>query len=118
MADETIEVGDAAELGPGTVRGAGPWVVVNVDGERHALTRRCRHLRADLADGTIDEQGCLVCPWHHARYDVRTGRMVSGPGGVFGKVPGLGLAFETLTKFAPLGRGRVLERDGKVVVEG
>ena len=29
--------------------------------------------------------GCLECPWHRARYDVRTGTMVQGPQGrVFG----------------------------------
>ena len=110
--------GTAADLGPGSVAGAGPWVVVNVDGERFALSRRCRHLRADLAGGKIDAEGCLVCPWHEARYDVRTGRMVKGPQGVFAKIPGLSQTFEALTKVAPLGRARVTERDGRVVVEG
>jgi 3-phenylpropionate/trans-cinnamate dioxygenase ferredoxin component len=109
-------VGAAAELGPGTVRGAGPWVVLNVDGQRVALSRRCRHLRADLAEGHIDEQGCLVCPWHGARYDITNGRMVRGPQGVFARVPGLGTMFTTLTRVAPLRRAKVIERDGKVIV--
>jgi nitrite reductase/ring-hydroxylating ferredoxin subunit len=111
-------VGATSELGPGSVHGAGPWVVVNVDGERLALSRRCRHLRADLADGRIDEEGCLVCPWHHARYDVHSGRMVTGPQGVFARVPGLGTAFTTLTKVAPLRKAEVIERDGEVIVLG
>ena len=34
-----------------------------------------------LAGGTIDADGCLVCPWHQSRYDVRTGEMVEGPRG-------------------------------------
>jgi nitrite reductase/ring-hydroxylating ferredoxin subunit len=110
-------VGAAADLGPGSVAGAGPWVVLNVDGERVALSRRCRHLRADLADGEIDEQGCLVCPWHHARYDPHSGRMVTGPQGVFAKVPGLGPFYTTLTKVVPLRRAKVVERDGDVYVE-
>jgi nitrite reductase/ring-hydroxylating ferredoxin subunit len=58
---ETL-VGTVEELGPGSVKGVGDYVVVNVDGTRHALSRRCRHLRADLAKGEIDAEGCLVCP--------------------------------------------------------
>jgi nitrite reductase/ring-hydroxylating ferredoxin subunit len=111
-------VGPVEELGPGSVRGAGPWVVVNVDGRRVALTRHCRHLRADLADGSVDADGCLVCPWHRARYDVTTGQMVTGPQGVFARVPGLGATFKALTRVAPLGRAEVIERDGQVVVRG
>jgi nitrite reductase/ring-hydroxylating ferredoxin subunit len=109
-------VGAAADLGPGSVTGAGGWAVVNVDGKRYAVSRHCRHLRADLADGTIDEDGCLVCPWHHSAYDVTTGRMVVGPQGAFAKVPGLGAFFKALTRVVPLGQAQVLEREGEVYV--
>jgi nitrite reductase/ring-hydroxylating ferredoxin subunit len=109
-------VGTVRELGPGSVRGVGGWAVLNVDGERYAVTRRCRHLRADLANGQIDQDGCLVCPWHQARYDPTTGRMVVGPQAGFEKVPGLDTAFIVLTKFWPLARAVVVERDGKVYV--
>jgi nitrite reductase/ring-hydroxylating ferredoxin subunit len=91
--------------------------VVNVDGERVALSRRCRHLRADLAEGRIDEEGCLVCPWHGARYDVKTGQMVTGPQGVFAKIPGLDPFYKKLTRVVPLRRAKVVERDGDVIVE-
>src|SRR5512135_3586855 len=99
-------VGSIADLPPGKVTGAGRYAVGN-NGEYFAVTRRCRHLRADLAGGTIDENGCLVCPWHQSAYDVQSGRMVRGPQGVFAKIPGLGRAFQLLTKVVPLGRGRV-----------
>ena len=39
-------VGTVDELGPGSVRGIGDWAVLNVNGERYAVSRRCRHLRA------------------------------------------------------------------------
>jgi len=68
MTQET-EVGSTAELVPGVVRGAGRYAVGNANGELFAVTRRCRHLGADLANGSIDREGCLVCPWHGARYD-------------------------------------------------
>jgi len=110
------EVGPPADLPPGTVTGAGPFAVGNIGGEFFAVSRRCRHLGADLANGTIDEQGRLVCPWHQSAYDVRTGRMVRGPQGVFAKVPGMGAAYRALTGVLPLRRGQVLERDGCLFV--
>jgi nitrite reductase/ring-hydroxylating ferredoxin subunit len=112
-----VEVGPVAELVPGSVRGAGPYAVGNAAGDLFAVTRRCRHLRADLAGGSIDDDGCLVCPWHGAAYDVSTGQMTRGPQGVFAKVPGLDLGYRLLTKVLPLGRGKVTERNGTVFVE-
>jgi nitrite reductase/ring-hydroxylating ferredoxin subunit len=105
-----------SELSPGTVVGAGRYAVGNAGGELFAVTRRCRHLYADLAKGSIDKDGCLVCPWHASKYDVRTGRMVRGPQGVFAKIPGLGFAYMTLTRVLPLRRGEVRVRGGTVFV--
>jgi nitrite reductase/ring-hydroxylating ferredoxin subunit len=116
MSDEN-EVGPVAQLTPGTVVGAGRYAVGNSNGDLFAVTRRCRHLMADLAEGTIDSDGCLTCPWHGAKYDTGTGRMVRGPQGIFARIPFLGTAFKALTLVAPLGRGRVTERDGTVYVE-
>ncbi|MDH3517677.1 MAG: Rieske 2Fe-2S domain-containing protein [Acidimicrobiia bacterium] len=116
MAEE-VEIGPVADLAPGTVKGAGRYAVGNADGELFAVTRRCRHLYADLAGGAIDGDGCLTCPWHGAKYDVQTGRMVRGPQGIFAKIPGLGLAFRALTLVLPLGRGTVVERDDTLYVE-
>ena len=111
-----IEVGPAAELVPGVVRGAGRYAVGNADGQLFAVTRHCRHLRADLANGSIDPDGCLVCPWHGAKYDVSTGRMVRGPQGFFARIPGLDAGYRLMTRVLPLGRGVVVEREGTVFV--
>lgn len=111
-----IEVGARTEMPDDVVMGAGKYAVGSVDGERFAVTRRCRHLGADLADGSLNADGCLECPWHQATYDIGSGQMVDGPQGVFAKIPGLGAGFRLLTKVLPLGRGTVIERDGKVFV--
>lgn len=106
----------AADIPPGTVTGAGPYAVGDND-DYFAVSRRCRHLRADLAKGSVDDDGCLVCPWHQAKYDVTTGRMVRGPQGVFAKVPGLGASFVALTKAWPLRRGKVTVAEGEVLID-
>ena len=97
--------------------GSGKYAVGNAKGDYFAVTRRCRHLYADLANGSIDRDGCLVCPWHGSRYDVGTGRMVRGPQGIFAKIPGLDQMFMALTRVLPLGRGKVSERSGSIFVE-
>jgi nitrite reductase/ring-hydroxylating ferredoxin subunit len=99
----------AANVPVGTVTGVGKYALGN-NGDYFAVSRKCRHLRADLAGGSINSDGCLVCPWHGATYDVRTGRMVRGPQGVFAKIPGLGASFRALTKLLPLSRGTVEKR--------
>jgi nitrite reductase/ring-hydroxylating ferredoxin subunit len=104
----------AEELPAGQVTGIGPYAVGNPGDAYFAVGRRCRHLRADLAEGTIDTDGCLVCPWHHAKYDVATGRMVRGPQGIFARIPGLGQSFIALTRAWPLRRGTVT-RDGQTI---
>jgi len=95
-----------ADVPPGSVTGSGRYAVGS-NGDYFAVSRRCRHLRADLADGSIDADGCLVCPWHRSKYDVRTGRMTRGPQGVFAKIPGFDAANIALTKVWPLRRGNV-----------
>lgn len=109
--------GRTDEFDDGAVKGVGAYAVGMSNDAPFAVTRRCRHLGADLAGGTIDDQGRLVCPWHASAYDVSSGRMVRGPQGIFAKIPGLGWAFKSLTHVLPLGRGKVQERDGCLYVE-
>lgn len=115
MSDEQ-SVGPVSAVPPGKVVGAGSYAVGNVNGDLFAVGRRCRHLGADLADGSLDEDGHLVCPWHQAAYDVHTGQMTRGPQGVFAKIPGLNQFYLALTKLLPLRRGKVEERDGSLYV--
>jgi nitrite reductase/ring-hydroxylating ferredoxin subunit len=106
----------AADVPEGTVTGVDQYAVGN-NGEYFAVGRKCRHLRADLANGSIDTDGCLVCPWHQSKYDVKTGRMVQGPQGVFAKIPGLGAGFIALTRVLPLKRGVVTKKGDDLTIE-
>jgi nitrite reductase/ring-hydroxylating ferredoxin subunit len=115
VATET-EVGPVGDLPPGKVIGVGRWAVGNTGTETFAVGRRCRHLRADLGGGSIDDKGCLVCPWHQAKYDVHTGKMVRGPQGNFAKIPGFDALEKAITAVLPLRRGTVTGRDGTIYV--
>jgi nitrite reductase/ring-hydroxylating ferredoxin subunit len=108
------------ELTPGRVRRAGPWAVGNRDGELFAVSRRCRHQLADLSEGTIDADGCLVCPWHQSRYDVTTGKMVDGPKGFLGyhgPTPGYTQVVRGYGQYLTLRVARAVRRGARVVVE-
>ena len=108
------------QLPSGAVRRVGRWAVGNRDGELFAVSRRCRHQLADLSAGSIDEQGCLVCPWHQSRYDVRTGEMVAGPRGFLGyhgPTPGYTQLVRGYGRYLKLKVGRALRRGDDVVVE-
>ena len=61
----------------GVVDGTDVVVVRRPDGGFSALAATCTHLGGPLAQGLLDD-GCLVCPWHHARFEVSTGR-ADGP---------------------------------------
>ena len=111
------QAGKKDEFDSGEVKAVGSYAVGMSKGRPFAVSRRCRHLGADLAQGRVDSDGRLVCPWHGSAYDVDSGRMVKGPQGVYAKIPGLGWAFKSLTKVVPLKRGRVTDHDGCLYVE-
>ncbi len=110
-----------AALAGGAVRRVGPWTVGLSREEPFAVDSRCRHQLADLSRGTVDADGCLVCPWHGARYDVRDGRMVQGPRGFFGyHGPSRGYrdVVKAYARFLPLRRRATSVRGDQVVVDG
>ncbi|HLF69401.1 MAG TPA: Rieske 2Fe-2S domain-containing protein [Actinomycetota bacterium] len=114
---EETRIGSASELVGGKLIGVGGYVVGKSQGAYFAVSRRCRHLGADLARGSVDREGCLVCPLHASRYNVENGRMVRGPQGIYAKIPGLGAAYKLLTMVIPLRRAQVTEREGILYLE-
>lgn len=47
-------------------------------GEHYAIDNVCSHGSALLSDGFV-EDGCVECPLHQGRFDVRTGRPLGAP---------------------------------------
>jgi 3-phenylpropionate/trans-cinnamate dioxygenase ferredoxin subunit len=84
-------------------------------GKPFALSNRCRHLFASLGEGHVTDDGCLQCPWHAARYDVGTGKMVRGPQGAFKPLAGI---IKATTGALPLKTFPVEVRDGAIWLVG
>lgn len=53
-------------------------VLCTLGDEVHALDGICTHEDLPLDGGEVDD-GVLECPWHGARYDIRTGRVLALP---------------------------------------
>jgi 3-phenylpropionate/trans-cinnamate dioxygenase ferredoxin component len=70
------------ELPPGTakqVTGNGKRVAIfNVDGSFYAVDDTCTHRGAPLSEG-ICQGAEVTCPWHGARFDLKTGSHLSPP---------------------------------------
>ena len=73
---------ELADLPPGTVKQVMlndvPVAVCNVGGAIHAIHDACTHVGIALSGGFLDGHE-LICPWHGAAFDVRTGVPTSGP---------------------------------------
>ncbi|MBI3042786.1 MAG: non-heme iron oxygenase ferredoxin subunit [Betaproteobacteria bacterium] len=82
MVERFIEVGQAGELRPGTmkridIRGR-RILLANVDGRFWAADDTCTHEEASLSTGVL--KGELVkCPLHGSRFNVRTGEALEEP---------------------------------------
>jgi nitrite reductase/ring-hydroxylating ferredoxin subunit len=51
-----------------------------VDGGFYALSDTCTHRRGPLSEGTV-EGAEVTCPWHGAKFDIRTGAVLGPPAG-------------------------------------
>lgn len=78
--------------------GGEPVLLVRKGGEHFAVGAACTHYGGSLAEGIVDGSS-VVCPLHHARFDLRTGAPSS-------------------PAFLPVPCWRVEKRDGRVSVGG
>ena len=110
----------ASSLPEGAVGRAGPWTVARTrDGQVKAVSSRCRHQLADMSKGSLDKDGCLVCPWHGSKYDLDSGSMVSGPKGILwyrGRTPGYTQLVKAYGRFLTLRRRKVAQQGDRFVV--
>ncbi len=74
-----------------------PVVLARIKGDVFAVSGSCTHYGGPVGRGLFDGE-LLKCPWHHAAFDVRTGKAVQAPA------------------LNPLPRFEVEERDGRLYV--
>jgi nitrite reductase/ring-hydroxylating ferredoxin subunit len=78
-----VKICDLAELPAGSMKGlqlddGRRILVVNLDGEIHALDGTCTHEEADLSTGFLLGDRVL-CPLHLSQFDLHTGEAVNPP---------------------------------------
>ncbi len=81
MSDETATLALSA-LPPGefarVMMGDTPVCVANIEGDVFAVHDVCTHAAIPLSDGCLEGRQ-IVCPWHGAMFDLKTGRATCGP---------------------------------------
>lgn len=77
-----IEAARLEEILPGGIKairnGSERILLCNVDGQYHAVSGQCGHMKASLKTGALYNH-ILTCPLHKAQFDVTTGKALSGP---------------------------------------
>ena len=76
------KVATTKDLPPGgarEVKVAGRSIAMfNVEGTIHAIDNECTHDGGPLSEGVVSD-ACVICPWHGAEFDLRTGKALTPP---------------------------------------
>jgi nitrite reductase/ring-hydroxylating ferredoxin subunit len=77
-----VVVGKTSEIQDGKLlhitAGGKEVVVTRLDGNYYAIDNVCTHAGADLHEGELNNN-VLTCPWHSAKWDIKTGNLISFP---------------------------------------
>ena len=77
-----VVVGNTSEVQEGKLMhitaGGKEIVVTKLDGNYYAMDNVCTHAGADLHEGELNSNE-LTCPWHGAKWDIKTGNLISFP---------------------------------------
>ena len=78
-----VSVCKTTDVEPGTslrveIDGLPALAVFNVDNEFFVIDDTCTHGDASLCDGEI-EDGQVECPWHNARFCIKSGKALTFP---------------------------------------
>jgi nitrite reductase/ring-hydroxylating ferredoxin subunit len=74
-------------------------VLTKLDGNYYAIDNICTHAGAELHEGELNNSE-LTCPWHRAKWDIKTGSLISFP-----------------QKLTPLHSHKVLVENGTLFIE-
>lgn len=54
------------------------FLISNIDGKFYAINGTCTHMGGDLSKGKL-EGSVVTCPRHGSKFDVKTGKNLTGP---------------------------------------
>ena len=76
------EVAQVNEVPTGTMKsysvGGKQILAANIDGKLYAINNVCTHAGGELSKGKLEGK-IVTCPRHGSKFDVTTGKSVSGP---------------------------------------
>jgi len=79
-----VKVATVLEVPPGqgklVTAGDKELALFNVGGTFYAIDNTCTHVGGPLSEGMLDDVQ-VECPWHGARFDVTTGKVLTPPAG-------------------------------------
>jgi nitrite reductase/ring-hydroxylating ferredoxin subunit len=79
---EFVKAASTSEIAPGQARLVNikgkEIALFNIEGNFFALGNACTHEEGPLAEGDIEGHE-VTCPWHGARFDIRTGEVLCAP---------------------------------------
>lgn len=82
MSTRRIIIANTNDLREGEMKsfevGENKVLISQIGGKFYALGALCPHYGADLADGVLSGER-IVCPWHHAAYNAKTGDLEEPP---------------------------------------
>lgn len=82
MNEKRVAVGKLSEISDGEMKEVSvdgtKVLLARVGGNCYALGAHCTHYGAPLVKGTLSVER-IVCPWHHACFDVKTGDLEEPP---------------------------------------
>ena len=77
-----VKVATVSEVPPGQAKlisaGGMEIALFNVGGTFYAIENSCTHVGGPLSEGMLQESE-VECPWHGARFDVKTGKVLAPP---------------------------------------
>ena len=77
-----VVVGKTSDIEEGKLvhitAGGKELVVTKLEGNYYAIDDICTHAGAELHEGELNNSE-LTCPWHGAKWDIKTGNLISFP---------------------------------------
>ena len=77
-----VKVAETSEIPPGQMKAVKlaekEILIANLNGSYYTIGNICTHEKGYLSKGTL-EGNIVICPKHKSKFDVTTGKVISGP---------------------------------------